>query len=142
MRKSVTREIDGTTYTIKQVDPMTAVADVGRLLAKALGPAFAKAAAGVLASVGEAAGLLFERLSADEIRTLVTKLLRGEGCTALWEGKTLPLDGLFDHLFEGKPFSVVKLLAFAIEVNYQDFSDGLRTLLAGMPRPAATPAAG
>jgi len=151
MRQSETREIDGMKFTVQQMGGKQA----GRLfvrLSSYLFPAISQAAGALdkldlkaglsgaevdVGAVGRglsaAAKTLFERLTEDEYESLLQQLLE----TALVrspKGGDVPLWPVFDDMTAGKVLTQVKLVAFALEVNYRDFLPalgGLKGLAAG-----------
>lgn len=70
-----------------------------------------------------AANTLFEKLTPEEYESLLGQFL--ETARVQVAGKDLPLWPNFDDLMAGKVFTQIKLLAFSLEVNYQDFFDAL-----------------
>ena len=68
----------------------------------------------------------FERglLSGGELESWPQQLLAC--CTALVDGKQIPLNSgeMIDAVFSGRLPALADAMAFAIEVNYGDFSDG------------------
>lgn len=63
----------------------------------------------------------------------LTKVLL-EGCIITLDGKQALLLPVFDVAMQGKLFTVMKLLGFAIEVNYRDFFSGLDGLVGGLKK--------
>lgn len=130
MRTQESKVIDGMTFTVQQLPAMRALRllnRLGRFFTPALaslvggGGKLGQADVGALAA---AAGGLFDRLSEDELERLTKDLL--ETATVAIDGKdTGPVMPQFDLLFQGKMGAVLKLLAFALQVNYSDFSDAL-----------------
>lgn len=131
-------EIDGVKYSVTQLTGWKSVKMLPRL-GRALGPAFGKLMGGlaqngefsldrkvtfglVAGSIGPALVDLFERLTENELEGIARVLL--ETATFTDEsGRTAHLLPVFDIHFQGKPASVLRLLAFAIEVNYGSFFD-------------------
>lgn len=148
-RKTLERTIDGMAFTIGQLPAMRAVAVFNRLVSIA-GPVVEKVFAGTgVASlkldlmsldVGKAAGAvgqLFSSLPQPEFEKLVKELLatatvqEGDGFTDL--GKP----GAIDRLFTGQITTLFKVLAAAIEVNFDDFRDALGELRGRSKIPSA-----
>lgn len=77
-----------------------------------------------LGGLGNAAETLFDRLSESELDDLIGVLLS----TATLDGK--PLIPQIDLAFQGRLFELLQVVKFALEVNYADFFDGFRGLLA------------
>lgn len=149
-RTTETRSIDGMTFTVQQLGGKPA----GRLfvrLSSYLFPALSQGASALdkldlkaglnaemdLGTIGRglsaAARTLFEKLTEDEYEALLNQLLE----TAMVrspKGGDVPLMPLFDDMMAGKVLTQMKLLAFALEVNFRDFLPalgGLQGLAAG-----------
>ena len=75
-----------------------------------------------LSNAGEAAQMLFETFSENDFEALIRELL--ESATVEHEGHTIPLMPVFDVVMAGKPGTILKLLKFALEVNYGSFFGG------------------
>lgn len=89
----------------------------------------------IASGLGEAADFLFEHLDEKEWDYLVDHLL--DTCL-VYDGKTerlLMQPGVFDEVMAGKVFTQLKLIQFALEVNFKDFWNGpgasIRALAAG-----------
>jgi hypothetical protein len=135
------RLIDGSTFSVTQLPAMRGVKMLNRLF-RVLGPPAARALGGVnvaeLASRGlagldvgalaEAVPLLADRLTEAELEALVRELLE----TATIDGR--PLMPTFDLTMQGRVGTVLKLVGFALEVNYGSFFD----VLGGAARAATT----
>lgn len=67
-------------------------------------------------SVGEGLELLFDKLTEDEFEGITRALLQ----PALYGGK--PLMPMFDVVFKGKFITMLKVIGFAFEAQYGDFS--------------------
>jgi hypothetical protein len=80
----------------------------------------------VARGISAASGVLFDKLTEQEYEELLAKLLE----TAYVEvnGKTVQLWPLWDDVMAGKVLTQLKLLAFALEVNYSDFLPALGVL--------------
>lgn len=131
------RKIDG--YEI-QVQPLPAFAAlalftrIGKSIGGALGPTLAAlASAGVdklqNVDISQHLGALFAALSPSEIEGITKALLEG----AVLEPKGTPriLLDVADYEFQGQTLVLLKAALFAFEVNYGDFRDLVRGMLAG-----------
>lgn len=131
MIESKTKSIDGFSYTVTPLPAMSQMKLLTRLL-KSAGPSIGQLGA-ALKGIGSAAdlkkldverlvpaiGALFSALEDAEVEHLTRALLE----SALVDNKGLwPL---FNNHFQGKMLSLFKLIGFALEVNYGDFSGGL-----------------
>lgn len=131
------RRIDG--YEI-QVQPLPAFAAlalftrIGKSIGGALGPTLAAlASAGVdklqNVDISQHLGALFAALSPSEIEGITKALLEG----AVLDPKGTPriLLDVADYEFQGQTLVLLKAALFAFEVNYGDFRDLVRGMLAG-----------
>jgi hypothetical protein len=128
MLKSQTCTIDGSEYTVQQLPAMKAQ----RLFVKIAGilsPAVSRLANGRkitsiadlnLSVVGDALGVLGDRLTPDEYENIVRQLLYSVTRKDL-DGKLQDISKSFDIEFAGEMVTVLKLVRFAFEVNYGDF---------------------
>lgn len=124
-----TAVIDGMTFGITQLTTMKSLRMLNRL-GRALGPALAKlgsVSAGNVADMsvgpfGEAVAALCERLSDDELEAITRELL----ATATVNGALLMPQ--FDVTLQGRADTVIKLLKFALTVNYGSFFNALNGL--------------
>lgn len=114
-KKEETRTIDGTAFTVRMLTADVGL-DVGYDLAQALGPAIGKLDQG---DVGEAAAMLFARLPKEDFKRLVHTLVDSADA----DGK--PVREVFNHVFMGKPMTLMKVFAFALELNFSSFFAGL-----------------
>lgn len=129
MLKSESRIIDGAEYTVQQMPAMMAVRMSARLssifapaLAKAAGAAQGKVSSLLEVDISSLAGALetlMARINEDELADITKKLLH-----------VLRRDGIditksFDVAMAGQVMTIFKLLHFAFEVNYGDFSGAL-----------------
>jgi hypothetical protein len=129
MQKTQERVIDGTRFAVTQLPAMRGFKMFHRL-GRALGPAIAQVAGGLkgklaemnVAELGAGVGALLERLDENDLEAITGELLK----TAHIDGK--PLMPSFDLLMQGRIPTLLKLLAFAIEVNYGNFRDWLPAL--------------
>lgn len=124
------KEIDGFKFTVPQLPAMRSLRMLRRL-SSAFGPAVAQAfgsATGEVDFKGLASALemLFMKLTEDELEQITKELL----AQALVDGR--PLLREMDLTLAGKPGTLLKLLAFSVEVNYGSFFAGLRERLAPM----------
>ena len=129
-----TKSIDGRTFTVAPLPAMRQYKLMTRL-AKRLGPGLGPALGGLfpqlqqmkgvdlrkvdLAALLPALGALFDQLDPDEAEAVLKELLQ----TSLIDGK--PLLPVFDAELQGKMGTILKLLGFALEVNYGGFFGGL-----------------
>jgi hypothetical protein len=129
------KEIDGIKFTVRPLPGMKGLTMLPRLN-KVLGPAIAALGAGSDASKGsvnfeslkDALALLGERLTESEMESLTRGLLYGttfQPTDGTPGGELLPQ---FDLVMQGRPETALKLLAFAVEVNYSGFLPGLLAL--------------
>jgi hypothetical protein len=134
MRKTEVREIDGTKFQVTQLGAMASVKMVPKL-AKLFGPSLRRLAEGDVKSlkdldlglVVDAVVDLVDRVDGPVIEDLLKTFLADALVDAKGLGEpSVPLMPVFDAVMSGRPFAVFKLLAFAIEVNYQSFFDVLR----------------
>lgn len=137
-----TRVIDGTTYEVGMLNPDVALdlmGDVLRLLGPAVGPMLGAGKDDSDARIAEVAGTALVALgsAADKalVRNIVATLMRVT--VAQGVGK-LEDNGLRQLHFHGRVFTMLKVVAFAVEVNYADFFDGMaNTLTSAAGRVAA-----
>lgn len=149
MRAIESREIDGMKFTVQQLGGKAA----GKLFVRLnsyLIPAIAQGGEALgklnlakgtdtdidLGAVGQglaaASKVLFEKLTEDEYENLLGQLL--ETATVKTAKGELPLWPQFDDLMAGAVLTQLKVLKFALEVNYRDFFSalgGLKSLAAG-----------
>jgi hypothetical protein len=79
--------------------------------------------------VSQHLGALFAALSPDEIEQITKALLQGAVLDP--NGKTRILLDVADYEFQGQTLTLIKAALFAFEVNYGDFRDLVRGMLAG-----------
>ena len=121
-KQAQSRRIDG--YEI-QVQPLPAFAAIslftriGKSIGGALGPTLA-----ALASAG-----VDKLQNVDEIEQITKALLQGAVLDP--NGKTRILLDVADYEFQGQTLTLIKAALFAFEVNYGDFRDLVRGMLAG-----------
>ena len=131
MVKTETREIDGLTFEVTQL-PFMRQGKVFARLAAAFGPALAKMADGGLdRELGSALEVLFARLTESEFDYLVKALLETayvrDGDRRICVGQNP------DAVLSGRNMTGLKLLKFAVEVNWQDFFGALTGNLTPAP---------
>lgn len=141
MRVTQTRQIGEHTYSVSQLPARRALEMFGRL-GKSLGPALFEAIArggqvdpdadamDLVAALAPALGSVFSRLPPGELTALADELLEPATCDGA------PIKPQFDLLFQGQILALLRVLAFAVEVNYADFFDAGRALFAKRPEPA------
>jgi hypothetical protein len=76
--------------------------------------------------LGDAIAGALAEFSEKDLEALIKDLL--ETATVEQDGKLAKVMPLFDSLFGGKIFTLYKVLAFALEVNFADFFEPLRAL--------------
>ena len=134
------KTIDSIEYSIDQLGGMKGLRLFNRLLrlcAPALGSigkalADRKSLADMdLDSVGKAVSAMLVSLTDDDLESLTRELLGS--CTFDREGKRIELmsPGVFDLEMRGKVGTILKLLSFALEVNYGNFFEALQNAGAG-----------
>lgn len=125
-RQAETRTIDEIEVTVQQLPARRAERIFHRLMT-AVGPAIAAAASGLGqggsaleadVDLGAAARTLFDRLTWAETEAIQKELLETAQVTI--DGKTGLLMPLVDELLAGKVGTLLKIAAFAIEVNFKD----------------------
>lgn len=140
MRVTQTRQIGARTYAVSQLPARRALEMFGRL-GKALGPAAFEAVARggqvdpesdameLVGALAPALGTVFARLPPGELSAIADELLEPATCDGV------PVKPQLDLLFQGQILELLKVLAFAVEVNYADFFDAGRALFAKRPEP-------
>ena len=133
MKTTHSKVIDGIEFTIDQLPAMRALRLLNKLarLASpalgAIGAAFSqsKSVANMdLDALGRGASALLSSLSDDEMEAITRELL---GSAIMRSGgKNVELLAVFDLEFRGKMGTVLKLLGFALEVNYGNFIEALK----------------
>lgn len=128
-----TREIDGVTFTVRQLAAFKSLRMLNRLT-RSLGPAIAAlgASGGKLSfeALTDALSKLGDRLGDQELEAIARELL----ADATFENPDHSGGELLkqiDIVLGGRPETLIKLLAFALEANYGNFFDALRGLGAG-----------
>ncbi len=131
MLKTQERAIDGRTYTVQQLPARIALKALNRL-GKVFAPAVAAATA---AFGGDATQAKLDTLQVDKLGGAIEALFAHLGDadldffiatfleTALVDGQ--PLRAQLDVVFMGQIDGLLKLLAFAVEVNFGSFFAGL-----------------
>lgn len=131
-----TREINGVTYEIQQLPArraMKLLARLGKLVAPLVAVAQGAAKSGGVLKLDaglltSAVGGLFDALPPEDVEPLMAELFAS---AVILDGNArVPLWPVFDLRMQGRTFDVLKLAAFAVEVNFGDFFDALR---ANMP---------
>ncbi len=130
MLVSKTTEIQGASYEVTQLGAMRGLKLLTRIGA-AVGPAMAQLArAGEegfdIGVAGEALQKLFQKLNEAEIEHFVTEMLFGG---ALKRNGAPMQKNMFELEMAGQAMTILKLLVFAFEVNYGDFSEAAREFL-------------
>lgn len=149
-REPKDKEIDGMKFTV-QMMPVKRAIKMLHKLARAGLPAMLKAVGesklegeslGLadldLSNLGEAAAMLFEKFSDADLDHCMSELL--ETAVVEAEGKTTPVLKALDTVITN-PLTMFKAMAFALEVNYGNFSDAFRaaagTLKLGKAAPSS-----
>lgn len=145
MRETRELEIGGKTYRVTQLPAMRSLKLLNRL-GRVLGPALGTLAGAATSSsglsgmdvgkLGEAAELLFDKLSEKELEDIVLQLTELVECSDGEKSFVLTKPHI-DTLFQGDVGGLLKLVAFALEVNYGSFLGELVGKL--RPAPKATP---
>lgn len=140
MLETQTKTIDGHKFTVTQLPAMRGLR-MFRRLGSAVAPAIARAVESAkaggdleLASAASAVDLLFSKLTEDELEAITRELLSQ---STMDDMALFPSQ--FDLKLSGRIETVLKLLAFAVEVNYRGFFDALRGVLTLRPPRAPTP---
>ncbi len=132
-----TREIDGHTYTVHHLDPDRALSiacELEHLLLPAVGEILAVDKDGEDGIARKAVAAALQRFvsQADEARVkkVVSTMMRVTTCNGVGQ-----LGDAWKLHFHGRFWSMLKVTAFAVEVNFFDFfadSAGTRTSLTGL----------
>lgn len=153
-RQAETRNIDGLDVTVQQL-PARAAEHVFHRLMSAVGPALAAMTGKAIPAgsildadidLGAAINLLFDRLTWPEMEAIQKELLATSLVSV--EGKTIPLMPVADDLLAGKIGTLLKITAFAIEVNFKDLfqmassATGLLAKVRSSTSPKPSPATG
>ncbi len=130
------REIDSVRYTVHYLDPETAItifAELEQLLLPALGQVAgvvledgAESDALVQGSIAAALRELAAAGDAARLKRIVAAMMRVT--TAAGVGVLGGNDALWRVHFQGKFFTMVKVTAFALEVQYRDFFGGIGSI--------------
>ncbi len=146
-REAETREIDGFEVTVQQLPGRRGMRLFHRLMAAvgpALGAAAAKLGAGSSAldadiDLGEATRVLFDRLTWAETEAIQKELLETAQVTI--NGNVGLLLPVVDEILAGRVSTLLKITAFAIEINFRDLfqmASSAQGLLAKL-RPSTSP---
>ena len=113
--------------SVQQLPAMRAV-KLSRRLIQVAAPAVAalKDLTADASVLGDAIAGALAEFSEKDLEALIKDLL--ETATVEQDGKLAKVMPLFDSLFGGKIFTLYKVLAFALEVNFADFFEPLRAL--------------
>lgn len=134
-RKSESKAFDDLEVTVQQL-PATRAMRLSRRLAKVAAPAISAlqglAKGSVLDAdvgvIGKALAEALEQFSEADLDSLIKELL--ETATVKIAGKTAPLLPVLDDVLAGRTFTLYKILAFALAVNFADFFEALRGMQA------------
>lgn len=135
MRASKSKEIDGLSFTVQQL-PGKRGSRLWFKLVRLLAPAMAKALGTLkltggasalmqnldLSNLGDAVGMLAEKLTPDEFEAIRDELL--ESATVTTGGNQFPLMTVYDDVMAGRVTTGLKVLQFAFEVNFGSFFEG------------------
>lgn len=133
--KSEERTIGDNTYRVTQLVSKDARPTLIRLF-KLLGPSIGQMVEDAMAGrsinpdigVGVAISQLADRISEDDLERLIDTLVQNKTLARKTENGWPLLDKAgFDVHFTGRIGEMFKVLAFALEVNFQDFLGGLRS---------------
>lgn len=154
-RQAESRTIDDIDVTVQQL-PARRGERVFHRIMTAVGPALGAAAGGlgdggaaVLdmdVDLGEAIRVLFDRLTWQELESIQKELLETAQVTI--DGKTGLLLPVVDELLAGKVGTLLKITAFAVEVNFRDLfllassAGGLLARVRPSTSPKTSPASG
>jgi hypothetical protein len=139
-RTQAAKEIDGFTYSVDQLPgrkSITFLARLGRIVGPSLGPLvkalkFEGKTVDLtkleLEPIGVAIGKLFVDLSETETDAIMRELL--QGATYVDGDRIVNVWDTFDLHFKGRPAAGLKLVAFAMEVNYGNFFGALKSAIA------------
>ncbi len=127
------RTIDDIQFVVTQLPALKAL-HVFHRLGKVVSPSLAKASAALkpgggidrvnLADLSGALESFFQSCSTDDLDYFVKELLYAT------TADNVPLKDTLNVKLQGKVFTLLKLLVFAVEVNYADFFGPLRGLVA------------
>lgn len=133
MIESKSKVIGGKNYTVPQLPTFEAL-DTFEALSKVLGPGIAAlSSAGLEGNLEPVAVAVFSRLGGGELRKLAMMLLKGVTVSLPAKNGEMAEMQVLQILatqYAGKLFELFQVIAFAAEVNFADFFDGVRTLLA------------
>jgi hypothetical protein len=141
------REIDGLAITVQPLPAMRAFKLLHKIL-KAVAPSAAKAlASGDLknisfGSLSEAAEILFDRLSEEDLAAVTRQLLDMAFVTSEGEQRPARNGDVLHAAFDGRMGALIKVIGFALEVNYGDFLAVLKSAAKKLPAkgsPSAPP---
>ncbi len=147
--KTKEKDIDGKKYRVQTLPTSRGQILITKILGAIL-PALAKAAGGKggtslldldVGSLPEAVQLLFDRMPAHDLDTMIKELL--DTATVTTGGNTMPLMAVYDDIFAGEYPTLIKVVGLAIEVNFGSFLDGkgggLKALIAKAMAKAGQP---
>lgn len=141
--------LGGVTYRVAQL-PATKALKLSHQLARILGPALLRAGAAIdrkggklleskidFGQLSDAADLLFRNCDEVTFESIVKTVLTDQ--LVMVQGATVVrIDpAMFELQFAGQMKTLFRLIAFALEVNFADFFDDLRPLLAALQAKAA-----
>ena len=132
------REIDGHHYTVYMLDPDTSIdvaADLEKWILPALGELAGLASDDADASIQQALAGAIRQFVAGSDKVTIKQLIRTMMRVTVCEGVGRLSEGdVWKAHFHGRFWPMLKVTAFAVEVNFMDFFGGLagiRTWVAG-----------
>jgi hypothetical protein len=119
--------IDGQTYTVYPLDPLTAndiLIDLGHVIGPSLGALASASDQGEPGSqlINEAIGGLFKRIEKEKMREIIDRLSKVTE-VATDGGKVPQLSTIFVLHFKGRIGALYQWLWFALKVQFKDFFD-------------------
>lgn len=133
MRETQYKEIDGHRYSCTMMPVRKAhqtwvelVAVLGQPVVSAIGRASQDQDQQVQELISSAASMALMNIDAEVADRLLASLFDGVRADGIGEWE--PWDAKFDAHFRGKVFSMYKVWAWSLQVNYQDFLDAARGL--------------
>ena len=143
-KKHDTLVIDDLSFETVQFKPMRAATLVAKLLKLLGGALIAITEAGPeadLASVASSIQGALSDLDPNIVAPLICEILSGTAVTYNDPDKGLQRKGLassevVDQVFDGRLRDLFKVVGFALQVNYADFSDGSASAPSALPTPA------
>lgn len=140
MQDTETRNIDGATYQSTQLSAWASLKLLHRLASLVGQPlivlivkgAKAGSVSGALdsdldeGSLGLAVANMLAQLDDGVLESVTRQILASTSVKQ--EGKSVDVLDVFDLHFRGRMFHLMRVIQFALEVNYRDFTGGLRSI--------------